>query len=105
MFRPEFSSALEPWATELSDGTTTIDTAKLAAASDYVYSKRYNWHYSLVSFLISLSKSYFSVTKNSTEEHLIKLIMHDKFIGITLAVCYADKSKWENLSKLTSIWD
>jgi hypothetical protein len=100
----QFSSVLEPWAFVNGSRGIEIDAPKLATASAFVYSKRYNFSYPWASMLIGLSEHYFSTTIKRTKEDLINVLIYDGFVGINLAVLYADKSKLDNLCKLTSIW-
>eukprot|EP00953_Heterococcus_sp_UTEX-ZZ885_P038213 19622-Heterococcus_DN1.PRE.1 len=102
-----FSSALELWAIKQPDGSISVDAAKLATACNYVRtgSNLYRYRGPWASLLIGLSEQYFSSTENFSEDELISSVMCNTYVGITLAICYADESRLKNLLKLASIRD
>jgi hypothetical protein len=71
----QFSSVLEPWTFVNGLRGIEIDAPKLATASAFVYSKRYNFSYPWASMLIGLSEHYFSTTVKRTKEDLINVLI------------------------------
>jgi hypothetical protein len=81
----QFSAVLEPWAFIDGSRGIEVDAQKLATASAFVHSKKYNFSYPWASMLIGLSEHDFSTSEKVSKDDLIKVLMYDGGGGYQLS--------------------